>query len=206
MQRLLLILTLIISYSASAQRDTIVVIEREVRDNDRYSPDTFSYNGNFFRSAPHRMDTVMVVDPETGKMKIVLVPTNVYPVRMNNDTIYNIDADSTNAVKNTIKEIFLSITDAMKPQLEKLGDGGYTLSVDAIVIDDKGKLVYIDYKEINAMPYPIPPELKIEIEKKMKELFAAQKAWPIYKVKDKPSLYLAQYNQNVYVYNHHMRL
>lgn len=169
--------------------------------------DTFTYNGNFFQVSAQRIDTITVIDPVTGKEQVTLVDAEVYPARMNNDTIYNIATDSIGSTKKALHDVLLSITNSIRSDLEKLDDGFCQLDVYTIVIDDKGRLVYTDRNECSATPNnPMTSEMKKEIEKELSELFATQKAWPVYRVNGKPVVYTASYHQTVYLYQHHSRL
>lgn len=174
-----------------------------------YKPtdDTFTYNGNFFQVSAQRIDTIIVIDPVTGKEQVTLVDAEVYPVRMNNDTIYNIATDSIGSTKKALHDVLLSITNSIRPQLEKFDDGYCQLDINSFVIDDKGRLVYTDKNKCSVMPNtPLAADARKEIEKQLGELFSAQKSWPVYKVNGKPVAYLAGYHQTVYLYQHRSRL
>jgi len=156
-----------------------------------------TYRGNTFEfSEASPKDTVMILDPVTGKERMVVTELSPKPIKMNGEKIYSHnDLEGTRPsmgkpvnqeagfTAGNIKEYLVS---NLSKELAKLSDGDYNFKIENIVIDKNGKVVYFEYGGINLGNMMIhdgstnnikqvsfsniSPDLQKEIAKKIYEL------------------------------------
>lgn len=116
--------------------------ERKVEGN------IIAFNGNRFEFNEPKKDSILVEDPQTGKIETLLISVNPVPIKMNNEEIYYNNKLSAEARPNTQEgSISVFIFQSLKKELEKLPNGQYFVQLNNLVIDKKGKLVYYDKVE-----------------------------------------------------------
>jgi len=118
-------------------------------------------------------DTVIVLDPSTGKQRMLVTTLNPRPIKLNGGKIYTSDDLD---VKNTlgepathkssfsydgIKEYLLS---NLSSELSKLEDGSYMLSVNNVVINEDGAIVYYEYGGLRGTSNSYPPKPHPEVD------------------------------------------
>ena len=109
----------------------------------------FIYRGNQFIMS--KSDTMLTTDPVTGiSEKMTIAPR---PVMMNGEQIYTTDALKTFPFLKSAgdKKISVYLFDKLKRQLSALDDGNYIVSIDNVVLDKKGRLVYYELKGIKKL-------------------------------------------------------
>lgn len=98
-------------------------------------------------------DTTIVVDPETGEesIRITEVEPGLVPIKLNGDKIYNsrdIEKIAQEGKHYTYKphlqidELNMYLLENLKPELHRLKDGDYYLSISPIILDKNGKIAY----------------------------------------------------------------
>src|SRR5690606_33641965 len=110
-----------------------------------------TYKGNVFELEAFPPDTVQVVDPKTGELRIVITKRELpdFVRKMNNEDVYNTShQDATLQMRNTENKIKMQIGIALSNHAKKLRKGNYVYDLYNIVVDKKGKIVYYELKGI----------------------------------------------------------
>lgn len=157
------------------------------RDTPKREGNKVTYGGNvieFSESGPS--DTMMVQDPKTGEIKMIITSIDPKPQLINGERIYTSDELEGERGQNrrytkpsafssaAMKEYLLG---NMKKELKKLDDGDYRLIVENIVIDNKGKLVYFEFGGLKKVIKLEGKKQKTEgIDKKTEEIFVKKVA------------------------------
>jgi hypothetical protein len=118
------------------------------------------YRGNKFElSDPSPKDTVIVIDPVSGKQMMKVVQKVPVPVKMNGEKIYC--NEDYNGMKNemgtpaynpagfnvyNLKEYLIS---NLAEEFKNFPDGDYVIDLSHVVMDKYGKIVYFEYGGIN---------------------------------------------------------
>ena len=119
-----------------------------------------TYHGNKFELSEPETDTIVIVNPVTGKEETKIATKVPYPVKMNGSKIYapwEIKNNASPALgtpynaesalnAETLKEYLLS---NLKEELAKLKDDTYALNLQHVVVDEKGRIVYFEYNGIS---------------------------------------------------------
>ncbi len=108
------------------------------------APAIVSINGNALEMSAKANDTIYVQDPVTGN-KLTRV-TKPKPLNLNGEKIYTA-SELTSAPKYTGDEghYHTLIFNKLQKELNKLNDGIYYFSIDNMVINKEGKLVYFTF-------------------------------------------------------------
>ena len=106
-----------------------------------------TYKGNKFEMSKSWADSIVVTDPYTGYEKMKITQTGPKPLKMNGRAILII-TDQTPYFTGNEKDLRDYLVLNLKNELTTLGDGMYTLNIYDIVVDENGKIVYFDYKDI----------------------------------------------------------
>ena len=124
------------NYAYSGPKDN----EKQVKGN------ITTFRGNKFEKEMLN-DTTTVVDPVDGK-EFKVVTTREKLIKMNGEKIYQENPENSNADNPTIKygegKLEKYLTDKIRNEINKLGDGTYKIDVFDIVVDAKGKVVYYE--------------------------------------------------------------
>ncbi len=151
-----------------------------------------TYRGNTFEYAPAgKIDTVILIDPVTGKEIIKTTTIDPMPIKMNGIKIYNTDEvterPATLAANGSFEDYMFKNLSA---EFNKLPDGAYSFYINNIVVDKKGKTIYYEYGGIKAedRKTQIPPAVKTAIDKKVDPLINKAPALTPGKVNKEPVL------------------
>jgi hypothetical protein len=106
-----------------------------------------TYKGNKFEMSKSSTDSIFIIDPVTGKEDLKITQTDPKPIKMNGRAIPT-QTDQTPYYTGNEKDIRDYLIINLKQELTTLGDGMYTLNINDIVVDENGKIVYFDYKDI----------------------------------------------------------
>jgi len=106
-----------------------------------------TYKGNTFELSEPQKDTIMLIDPVTGKTITELSQREPMPIKMNGNTILQ-TVDKQPYFMATKDDLQTYLLKNMQKELGKLEDGMYSLYVSDLVIDEEGKVVYFDYGKI----------------------------------------------------------
>ncbi|MBS1690329.1 MAG: hypothetical protein JSS96_16480 [Bacteroidetes bacterium] len=131
------------------------------------------YRGNTIELSPPSIpDTVTVLDPVTGEQRTLVTRRDPNPIKLNGKKIYtsdDLDAKNTLGGPATnkssfsydgIKEYLLS---NLSSELSKLEDGYYMLSVNNVVINEEGAIVYYEYGGLRGTSNSYPPKPHPEV-------------------------------------------
>jgi hypothetical protein len=143
-----------------------------------------TYNGNVIEfEGESKIDTnsVTVQDPNTGETLMLVSERKPLPVKINGETIYNTNTirtpgkyggDVSTESNFTSQGLKMYLLLNMGKELRKLGDGSYTMSLDNIIIDKKGAIVFFEVGNIEKRT-KVGTEVKhAPIDKKMHEQIA----------------------------------
>ncbi|MCB9045385.1 MAG: M56 family metallopeptidase [Chitinophagales bacterium] len=181
-KQLLLLPVLAIAMLSFTENSFLEGIPSPVREGNKVT-----YRGNTFEFPSSENDTVMVTDPTTGDMQLVITskePSN--PNKMNDERVYmpgELQTSSGSKDRYTgpsslndqaLKEYLLT---NMKKEIKKLADGEYRLLIGAVVIDKKGNIVYFEFDSVEKLAGTKNgrPQYKF-ISEKINETFAKRTA------------------------------
>ena len=117
--------------------------QRFIREGNKVT-----YRGNTFELSDQGKDTMQLLDPVTGKIKIVVAQKQTTPLTMNGKPI----------LQKVDKQLYFSASDEdlqtyvlkkMNHELDKLDDGMYIISISNLVVDKNGNVVYFDYDDMH---------------------------------------------------------
>lgn len=141
------------------------------------------YRGNtieFSEKSPS--DTMMMKDPKTGEVKMIITTIDPKPQLINGKKIYTpneLEGEKGQNRRYTKPSAYSSaamkeyLLGNMKKELKKLDDGDYRLIVENIVMDNKGKLAYFEFGGLKKVIKLEGARQKTEdIDKKTEEKFA----------------------------------
>lgn len=112
--------------------------ERIVKDNK------VTFRGNEFEFSKKRTDSIFVEDPATGETTIVLVRIEPYPVKMNNEKIYNTDeVTKKTSVQSAEGNAGVYFLQKLHDNFSSLKNGKYSVML-SYVVDANGKIVFYD--------------------------------------------------------------
>ncbi|HYD22094.1 MAG TPA: M56 family metallopeptidase, partial [Flavipsychrobacter sp.] len=159
-------------------------------DEPQKNGNKITYKGNVFETQPFPPDTMMVQDPATGEMRIVITKRDVPDaiVTMNGEAIfYTSQENATIEMRNAENSIKTKIGIMLGKQSKKLSTGKYVYDLYNIVIDKKGNIAYYElngiepYKErygLGSEGSPIPTDVKAEIDKAIAKILEQTKVEP----------------------------
>lgn len=137
------------------------------------------YRGNTIELSPQLpSDTVTILDPSTGKERMVVTTLNPHPIKLNGKKIYNSDdlygqnkmgspvTNTSSFTADGLREYLLS---HLSDDLSKLEDGYYMLSVDNVVVNENGSIVYYEYGDLRGVSNSYPPKPHAEVNKTTSE-------------------------------------
>lgn len=108
-----------------------------------------TYRGNKFVFSEQRTDTIELMDPVTGAKTTSVMVIDAEPQSMNGKPIPVRDNQmAPPAYEGKYKNLRWYMLAKMQAELAKLPDGIYKLDVTNIVIDEQGRIVYFDYREM----------------------------------------------------------
>jgi len=109
-----------------------------------------TYRGNKFLMSDIQRDTIKMINPSTGKEDTRIVQKDPEPIKMNGETIYHENINIGSVVKYTGPDANIRVTllKYVRPELEKLKDGMYTMNLSDIVVDEQGNIVYFNYEDM----------------------------------------------------------
>lgn len=124
-----------------------------------------TYHGNTFEfTPPSGNDTVVVMDPVTGKENMMIMTKTPYPIKMNDKKIYSHNdlEGKTNALGKPSNEeagfnadnIREYLVTGLSKELAALPDNEYRITFSNIVVDENGKIVYFEYEGISTYKKP----------------------------------------------------
>ncbi len=116
-------------------------------DEPQKDGNKITYKGNVFETKEYPPDTVIVMDPGTGKENMIVTklegPAAV--ITMNGEKVARVDEELSNlAVRNAYNKIKNQIGEEVSRLMPKLSSGGYKYDIYNIVIDKKGQVVYYE--------------------------------------------------------------
>ncbi|XZF13615.1 M56 family metallopeptidase [Chitinophagaceae bacterium MMS25-I14] len=111
-------------------------------------------NGNVLEFSSKEIDTVIMIDPATGAQHSSVLVTGEQPLKLNGSRIY---ADPETApVYEGGANWETALFNTLHPDLDKLGDGKYELSIYSMIIDKTGKLIYYESNGLEQIHAPAP--------------------------------------------------
>jgi beta-lactamase regulating signal transducer with metallopeptidase domain len=115
----------------------------ERKDNKAY------WRGNTIELSIASTDTMTLVDPVTGKELQKIMLHDAKAISVNGKPIPSeVDIEDYPVFKGSDKNMREYLLKNMKTELSKLDDGYYRLEISDILIDEHGRIVYFDYKEM----------------------------------------------------------
>lgn len=110
-----------------------------------------TYKGNIIEYALDGgvPDTVEMVDPLSGEMSMILVKKDPAPMQFNGEPIYyagqTVDGKRVIQSNFTTQGLKVYLISNIKEELLHLGDSRYAITINDIVLDKEGKVVYFEY-------------------------------------------------------------
>lgn len=111
------------------------------------SGNVVTYKGNKFTLSAPVHDTIILSDPATGKEQTKIMTKEPYPIKMNGKDLPQ-KADRQAAYTGTDANLRAYIMRNLKKELAELKDGMYSININNILVDEKGRIVYFDYHDI----------------------------------------------------------
>ena len=99
-----------------------------------------TYKGNVFEIQTFAKDTTEVMDPVTGKTSMVVTSRQDAILSMNGVQVFPAGSDEQATIVRD--ELAKEVAQTLRKSERKLGSGTYNFSVDNIVIDSRGIIVY----------------------------------------------------------------
>lgn len=94
-------------------------------------------------------DTIFVVDPITGELKIVIDSEDLCPKELNGEKIYspfnNTDLQYYTKLRKGKKYLVQHLQRKMNRYYKRLTKAGYSADISNIVVNAKGKIIYYEY-------------------------------------------------------------
>lgn len=101
-----------------------------------------TYKGNVFEIQTFAKDTTEVMDPVTGKTSMVVTSRQDAILSMNGVQVFSAGGDEQATIVRD--ELAKEVTQTLRKSERKLGSGTYNFSINNIVIDSRGKIVYLE--------------------------------------------------------------
>ncbi len=101
-----------------------------------------TYKGNVFEIQTFAKDTTEVMDPVTGKTSMVVTSRQDAILSMNGVQVFPAGSDEQATIVRD--ELAKEVVQTLRKSERKLGSGTYNFSVSNIVIDSRGKIVYLE--------------------------------------------------------------
>ncbi len=114
--------------------------------------DTIVFKGNYFEVAS-AVETLMVENPVTQEVELVVANPNPIPIKMNGYTIYT-DKEIDSPPSLTVSKLKHYLLYQLGHTLTGLGDGMYRIYLDNVIIDDRGKVAYYNFGGIQYAQKP----------------------------------------------------
>lgn len=144
----LLVLPVLVLTLMCCSKTTNVAYEKK-KDGNK-----ITYKGNVFELSESSNDTMVVVDPATGKNEQTIIEVTPYPVKMNGMKIYqDHEVDKVPVYKGKSTDLATDLLNHVKADLEKQPDGQYQIFINNIIVDSKGQLVYFESQGISKNPH-----------------------------------------------------
>ena len=137
------------------------------------------YRDNVIELSPQLpADTVTVMDPSTGKQQMLVTSLSPHPIKLNGKKIYTSDdlyaqnkmgspvTNTSSFTADGLREYLLS---RLSGDFSKLEDGYYMLSVDNVVVNENGSIVYYEYGSLRGTSNSYPPKPHAEVDKATSE-------------------------------------
>lgn len=118
--------------------------------------DTIVFKGNYFEVAS-AVETLMVEDPITQEVELVVANPNPIPIKMNGYTIYT-DKEIDTPPSLSVEKLKRYLLYQLGTTLTGLGNGMYRMYLDNVIIDDKGKVAYYTYGGVQYAQKPMPSQ------------------------------------------------
>lgn len=110
-----------------------------------------TYNGNKIELNEGGVDTIEVIDPVSGETQRMYEKREPSPVTFNGKKVHSMQSvDRKPAMKGIEYGDYLR--GELAPVMETLSDGTYQVHISNMILDEKGKLVYYDFKGISKSP------------------------------------------------------
>ncbi len=106
-----------------------------------------TYHGNQIELSVVQPDTQIVVDPVTAEQRVVIINHDPKPIKMNGVPIVEMP-DKEPYYKGDGKSLRAYMLKGMKKELSKLKDGMYTININQILVDERGRIVYFEYEDL----------------------------------------------------------
>jgi hypothetical protein len=106
-----------------------------------------TYKGNTFELSEPKVDTFTLVDPITKNEMTRIVRTVPMPLKMNGKLI-TLEPDQQPEYTGSDKDLADYLLKNMREELGNLNDGLYSIDMSEVTIDERGQIVYFDYREI----------------------------------------------------------
>ena len=101
-----------------------------------------TYKGNVFEIQTFAKDTTEVMDPVTGNTSMVVTSRQDAILSMNGVQVFPAGSDEQATIVRD--ELAKEVVQTLRKSERKLGSGTYNFSVSNIVIDSRGKIVYLE--------------------------------------------------------------
>lgn len=148
-----------------------------------------TYKGNTFELSDAHKDTIILVNPVTGKEEVKVAEMQPKPIKMNGKAIA-IRTDKAPYFTAPDKNLKAYLVKKLEKELSQLQDGEYILQLANVITDEQGRIVYFEYEGIDhpqlrttdganqlVKQAPINKQLQEEISKKAYELIDAAPAY-----------------------------
>jgi hypothetical protein len=108
-----------------------------------------TYKGNVLELSFPKYDTIVVLNPVTGKESQVVTTLEPYPISLNGQPIVQEEkAEKVPVYEGAVTDLATTVFNYIMPDMDKLPDGNYKVNVFNIIIDEKGKLAYYEVNDI----------------------------------------------------------
>jgi len=129
--------------------------------NFKHNGNAATCDGNQIEMSPKYHDTVTVTDPVTGTESTQVVITETKPLKINGKKIQNIEIKDDDiepaVINNSNEQYFAYLMKNLRPLLEKLDDGKYSITPTNAVVNEQGKLAYYELTGIYQVVDSYPP-------------------------------------------------
>jgi hypothetical protein len=106
-----------------------------------------TWRGNTIELSISNLDTIIVIDPVTGKEETIVEQRDPEPIKINGQSIPS-NLIENNSFTGSDKDLRTYLLKNLRNELGALEDGTYDLNISDILIDENGRIVYFNFPEV----------------------------------------------------------